>query len=330
MNDSDLKLIEDYLSGAISPENLEALNKLLETNEAARERYLELATMDEGLHDLAAAPSLVIDSAEFDHGPSPLRLSAGAGTDNHKHSMLSSPWISAAAGLLIGVVCTSAIWAATETGRQKLLTSFRDSFESGPVPQSVGGPVDLEAWGGDYVEIADCASVEPFDGKRALRFLRADYAGKENPVGYVADIYRVIDLRGNSSLLANGDALATVQAMFSSTSIGDPDRFIGNLSVNALAEVPASAEAWRTLIGTTRRMEEASLASARRREVLSPEAAWQQIDVEMRLPTKAQFLLIGLHVADHQAARSHGFAPPAVKFENQYVDDVRVTIGRVR
>ena len=55
MNESDLKLIEDYLNGTISPENLEALNELLENNEAARERYLALATMDEGLQDLGAA-----------------------------------------------------------------------------------------------------------------------------------------------------------------------------------------------------------------------------------------------------------------------------------
>jgi len=49
MNESDLKLMEDYLSGTISPENRGALDELLENNEAARERYLELATMDEGL-----------------------------------------------------------------------------------------------------------------------------------------------------------------------------------------------------------------------------------------------------------------------------------------
>lgn len=56
MNESDLKLIEDYLNGTISPENLEALNELLENNEAARERYLALATMDEVMQDLGAAP----------------------------------------------------------------------------------------------------------------------------------------------------------------------------------------------------------------------------------------------------------------------------------
>lgn len=313
MNESDLKLIEDYLNGTISPENLEALNELLENNEAARERYLALATMDEVMQDLGAAPSFGTDR-----------------TVDSKHSIISHPWISAAAGLLIGIFCTSAVWAATETGRQKILTIFRDSFESGPVPQSVGGPVDPGAWGGDYVEITENATVEPFDGKRVLRFLRADYAGKEKPVGYVGDIYRVIDLRGNTSLLANGDAVATVQAVFASASIGDSGRYIGNISLNAMEEVPVNAEEWRTLIGTPRRMEEAALASARRREVLSPVENWQQIDIDMRIPGKTRFLLIGLHVADQHAARNHGIAPPAVNFEGQFVDDVRVTLGRMR
>lgn len=330
MNESDLKLMEDYLSGTISPENRGALDELLENNEAARERYLELATMDEGLQDLAAAPSVVIDSAEFSGGVHPTRSRSSQGKADYRDSLFSRPWISAAAGLMIGIFCTSAVWAATETGRQKLLTIFHDSFESGPAPLSIGGPVDPGTWGGDYVEITENASVEPFDGKRVLRFLRADYAGKENPVGYVADIYRVIDLQDDVSLLANGEATASVQAALGSTSIGDPDRFIGNISLNALEEVPASAEEWRTLIGTPRRMEEASLASARRREALSPVETWQQIDIEMRLPAKTRYLLIGLHVSDQHAARNQGIAPPAVEFEGHFADDVKVTLGRMR
>ena len=330
MNDSDLILIEAYLSGTISSEDLESLNELLENSKVAREHYLELATMDEGLHDLAATPSFVMDRAEFIDGVYPKGSRSYQSTANSKRSILSRSWISAAAGLLIGVFCTSAVWAATETGRQKLLTIFHDSFESGQVPLSVGGPVDLGTWGGDYVEITDNASVEPFDGEHLLRFLRADYTGKEESVGYVSDLYRVIDLRNNASLIVNGDATATVQAAFASTSIGEPDRFIGNISLNAFKEVPATAEEWRTLIGTPRRMEETALASARRREALSPVETWQQIDIEMRLPGKSRFLLIGLHVADQQAARNHGITPPAVKFEGQFADDIRVTLGRMR
>lgn len=321
MTDHDLKLIEGHLNGTLSRDELEALNRLLENDAAARARYLALATLDEGLQDLAAGGAGE-EAASRDALPGSLAGSAG-----EKISVFSRPLAAAAAGLILGVFCTSAIWAASESGRQKILTLFQESFESGADPLPSGAPIEPGSWGGDFAEISGAVpGVVPVDGQRMFRFLRADYEGKENPIGYVGDIYRVIDLRRHTSRFADGDAVVVVETAFASAADGESKQFFANLSLNALDKVPAEAEAWRTLISGARRLDEVSLASARRRHALSPASGnpWQRVSVELRLPRETRFLLIGLHVADRQAARTHGGAPPAVRFSGQFADDVRV------
>ena len=105
----------------------------------------------------------------------------------------------------------------------------------------------------------------------------------------MGDIYRVIDLRGNTSLLANGDAVATVQAVFAVHLLEIPAVLLGNVSLNAMEEVPVNAEEWRTLIGTPPDGGSCAI-SARRHEVLSPVENWQKIDIDMRIPGKTRFL----------------------------------------
>lgn len=232
-------------------------------------------------------------------------------------------------GLIVGIISTTAIWAATASARTRVLNIFHDSFESGLSPIANGSPMEPDAWGGDHAEIVEALpSLQPANGKRMLRFLRADYVGKEHPTGYICDVYRVIDLRGHTFELSHGDTLAAVKAAFGSVPFDETQRFYSKLSMCALAKLPADEEAWRVLIWHLGTLTEGSLASANRRQELSSDITWQQLSLEMRLPSEARYLLIGLHVADYHAARKHGSSPPAVEFEGQFADDVRVTLRR--
>ena len=53
MTEQDHERMRDYLDGEISPANLDELNRLLENDTEARARFRSLATMEEGLRDLA-------------------------------------------------------------------------------------------------------------------------------------------------------------------------------------------------------------------------------------------------------------------------------------
>jgi len=189
--------------------------------------------------------------------------------------------------------------------------------------------MEPDVWGGDYSEIVGAwPSIQPANGKRMLRFLRADYVGKEHEIGYQGDVYRVIDLQGNRAELYEGDSLAVVKAAFGSVPFDESQRFFAKLSMYALAKLPADEAAWRVLIGAPAHLAEGSLASAIRRQELSSDITWQQLSLEMRLPSETRYLLIGLHVVDEQAAREHNNLPPAVEFEGLVADDVRVTLRR--
>jgi len=324
------KLINAYLDEALTPAEQAELETQLQDSEAARQRFWELAEV----HGLAgdAARTLWLNVDAVVRPASSLSVDL-AQAESRRHDRLNRiylvPLSAAVVGLVIGIISTSAIWAATTLRQQQVFTIFHDSFESGPSPVASGAPIDTDAWGGDYSEVVEAwPSLRPFDGNRMLRFLRADYAGKEDQVGYLGDLYRVIDLRGDVSQFADGNTVVSVEAAFASLALKESGRFSPNLSLHALEELPANAEAWHALIEIPRRLEKASLASARRQELFSSSDPWRRMSLEMRLPPKTRYLLVGLHIADLQAARNSSGLPPAVEFEGQFADDVRVMFHR--
>ena len=56
MNNRHLDLIRDYLDERISEDDLAELNQLLESDSNARAQFRLMATVEEGLCDLAAIP----------------------------------------------------------------------------------------------------------------------------------------------------------------------------------------------------------------------------------------------------------------------------------
>jgi hypothetical protein len=240
-----------------------------------------------------------------------------------------SPLWAAAAGIVFGVLCTSVVFGYAISSAGNTLTLLHESFESGPAPLVMGVPIELGAWSGDYSEIVEAwPSLRPVDGKRMLRFLRADYPGKEKQVGYFGDLYRVIDLRGDVSQFADGNAVVSVEAAFASLALEESSRFSPHLLLHALEKLPANAEAWHAMIETPRRLEEASLASASRQEFFLSSDPWRHMSLEMRLPPRTRYLLVGLHIGDMEAARYSGGLPSDVEFDGQFVDDVRVKLHR--
>jgi hypothetical protein len=96
-------------------------------------------------------------------------------------------------------------------------------------------------------------------------------------VGYFGDLYRVIDLRGDVSQSADGNAVAA----FASLALEESSRFSPHLLLHALEKLPANAEAWHAMIEIPRRLEEASLASASRQEFFLSSDPWRHMSLEM-------------------------------------------------
>ena len=324
------KLINAYLDEALTPAEQAELETQLQDSDAAMQRFWELAEVHGLAGDVARTLWLDVDAVVTRASSLSVDL---AQAENRGHNRLNRIFLArlsaAVLGLVIGILSTAAIWAATTLKQQQVVTIFHDSFESGPSPVASGAPLDTDAWGGDYSEIVEAwPSLRPVDGKRMLRFLRADYPGKEKQVGYFGDLYRVIDLRGDVSQFADGNAVVSVEAAFASLVLEESGRFSPHLLLHALEKLPANAEAWHAMIEIPRRLEEASLASASRQELFLSSDPWRHMSLEMRLPPKTRYLLVGLHIGDMEAARYSGGLPSDVVFQGQFVDDVRVKLHR--
>ncbi|MEC5128393.1 hypothetical protein VSU19_16640 [Verrucomicrobiales bacterium BCK34] len=333
MTDRDLELIRDYLDDRISPANLAGLNHLLENDSEARTRFRALATMEEGLRDLAELPTI---SQSNPLEPSTQPSSVEAPTLSKRKvtpivpGLFARPLFAAAAGLIIGVFCTSAVWAASESGRRTILTLLHESFESGPAPLVTGVPRELELWSGDFTSVVgEADGLLPVHGEKMLQFQRADHANKEKPVGYVSDLYRILDMRSFESAVIEDDAVVSVEAGFRSIPFQDPNRYQCGISIYALREIPTDPADWKDLFETSDKLMEDSLATAQRWIFLNGNSAdWQRGRTELRVPSETRFLVLGIRVSDRNAIQANGEEPPAVEFSGQFVDDIRVTLRR--
>ena len=311
---NEQELMRDYLDGHLSPEGFDELNRLLENDADSRARFREMATLEEGMRDLSVMTDLNFA------GP----VSASLPQRTQTRVLAAATF-----GLAAGVLFTSVIWAAAQSRTHQLITLIQESFEHGPAPLVTGFPLTPGVWSGDFTEIATNAiGLKTSHGNRMLRFLRADYDGKERAVGYFSDVYRLIDLQEYQTTLANDDAVVTVKAAFRSKPFSDPKRFRAGLAFYALSASPVDFEQWRAILSRDESTPRSCLATSLRWFDLSPSTAkWQTTQTSLQLSSDVRFLILQVSVCD-QNAGAPGSQPPASEFAGHFVDDIKVTLTR--
>ncbi len=187
-----------------------------------------------------------------------------------------------------------------------------------PPPQS---PFDYTVAGAGLVEAQ--TEVQPASGRRMLRFVGADYAGKPNPGGYIGDIYRLIDVRGYRPELASGDAVVQVSARFNAAPFPDDQTYRCSISLFAFDQATAidnSSQAIPTLI-------DRALATTRRsNDLLDHDShTWQKVSADLRLPPDTDFLLLRIAIGHGNATRK---SPGHETFAAHFADGVQVSLTR--
>jgi hypothetical protein len=229
------------------------------------------------------------------------------------------PLMAAAAGIVLGIFCTSVVFAYVAPSLGKVITLLQESFESGPAPLVTGVPIEPGHWSGNYTEVVgEQQGVMPESGKKMLRFLRTDYEGKSDPVGsHFGAIYRLIDMRPYRKEFADGGAVAQLSAGFNTIEFPADERYECTLTLYAL-------DAETVTNGSTRsgiRRDEGLLGVQKIRMQLdrSPET-WQRWTSELRLPPDTDFLMVRICIqyAVKSASRQ--------TFAGHYLDDVRLTM----
>jgi hypothetical protein len=299
----ELELMRLYLEGVASLEETQELEALIVKDASLRQDFLRYTHLDSALAGVRRSqPSVVAP----------------------RRSVWFSwrPLTAAAAGIVLGIFCTSVVFAYVAPSLVKVVTLLDDSFESGPAPLVAGVPIEAGKWSGDYTEVVgEQQGVKPESGKKMLRFLRADFEGKAKPEGsYISEVHQLIDLRPYRREFADGGAVVQLSAAFNAFSFPAEEVFVCSVSLQALdAETAINGS---TRIGETLLIDCLAMARNSRLKVDRDPATWQRLNAELRLPPNADFILIRIALAHTNKAQRRE------TFDGHYLDGVRLTLAR--
>jgi len=300
------QLIDAHLSGVMSGEQRSELEFRLLHSAGDRERFWQLAETHTLLHEVVNQ-----------------RLGGEASARNPKpaSSIYWRPFTAAAAGLAVGMFCTSVVFAYVAPKApvmvNKALPLANADFESdSPVPAR-GIPAEAGGWGGDFLRVVTAENdITPKLGQRMLRFLRSDHElSPKNERSYVGEVAQVIDLRPLRAELSGAEPLVELSALFNSIS-----------TPGVRYEFAVKAAAYRGDIADAPRLwvdHEASVSRSDRSIVADSDlATWQRVAVPLVAPLDADFLVIECAVV-FKGPQAQG----ATEFPGHYVDQVELRLG---
>ncbi|MEY2599723.1 MAG: hypothetical protein RLZZ142_1982 [Verrucomicrobiota bacterium] len=322
------ELIEATLNSNATPADADALLERLKTEPGAMHAFVDALIFEEQIRSQVHAVQFQHAAQTFHPDPTPGQPSRSF------RSSLRGAWIPAAAGLLFGLFSASLLFGFVSPLGSKSVSLLRESFEQGPPPGVRGIPTNAGQWGGDYTEITgEIGGIQPLSGKKMLRFLRADYEGKPPNVGWISEIYRIVDVRAFAADLATGRYTAQVEASFQSLPFPPEKQFVGSVEVHAVDALPGPDRGllFRRATGVPLKdsADPSDLSSAsalRKLKLKSPTASWQKIRVDLRIPPGTQYLVVGLCVSQPSIWKSNPDSSE-VTFPGQFVDDVSVSLS---
>lgn len=319
MNNEDDELsdlIHASLEGRVTEEQIEFLNAKLRSDGAARDLYLQMADMHS---------CLAVDESLWMNDIPNVRASEAPGRQQSSFNWLNwRPIAAAAAGLVMGMFCTSVVFAYTQPKVPvvvtKGLTLADADFESGSQVPARGIPARPGAWGGDFSSVVLAENgITPKHGQRMLRILRADHElSSKNARSYVGSVAQVIDLRPLRAELASGEHLVEVSAQFNAIPIPQGGLFDFNVKAAAFCgDIADAPRFWED--------HESSVSRSARTVVADADAAtWQRVALPMVVPMDADFLVIETAVVFKGPLPDQSVA----EFPGHYVDQVQVRLSR--
>jgi hypothetical protein len=235
------------------------------------------------------------------------------------------PWFSwrplaaAAAGIVLGMFCTSMLFAFSPMRKAMKFTTVRTlldgGFESGPAKVPAGFPRRTGLWTGDDAERLTSKTPKPSEGIRMLRF---NTAGAEpNEIGGSAtgcDVYQLVDLRPlRAQISPQGEAMLKLSAdvLDARPQTGPELQFV--CRINLFTGSPEDLHAiWPAVL-------DENLGSGFG-ELLSHggpgENGWRKLAAHCVLPPQADFALVRIICQTPKGSRE-----PAV-FGQQFADNI--------
>ncbi len=228
----------------------------------------------------------------------------------------------AAAGLCLGLLTATMVWAVVSPVAPVPRTVLAEDFESPAAVPASRVPLGPGLWRGDAAEVVGAQhGLAPARGAKMLRFLRADAEVAAKPAGgHIAVVYRLIDLRPYRADFADGEGVLEVSASFNALEFPDAESYGCAISLYALEAESVPERVGR--LGSALADEALAMARSSRTKLDRDPASWQRLTTELRLPPQAEFVAVRLHI--NQSFES-GDNPV---FKGSYADDLRVSLSR--
>lgn len=294
MNTETDRLLAAWREGTISGSELQTLLAVLETAEGRKtlvnDWFLE-ATIPDALRSASGA--------DLEHAPQnilPIQPTASVGWSRWRP-------LSAAAGLVVGFLSASVVWAISAPRPVAIATVSTALLDGGFEAQSgrvnSGFPKSVATWSGDASEIVTTPSPKAKEGTHVLRFLQAE-GDSPGSRGSFCDVFQVVDL---TTLHETADPMMETTIELSASfldgraDLTTPAQFFGALYF--FRENPTtSSTPWPALKAAEVGSGVVELISERN----TPASEWRKATVRCLLPPAAKFAVI--HIAAGQPSKS--------------------------
>ena len=328
-------LIDGWLDGVASVEDIGEMQSLLLESAEARREFWRRAAFHGQLHEAARMKFASLPSA----APRGRRLSARPGWSSLVHA--SGPWLAgslllAAVAAGLGAGAASLAFAYSEKMGEAIaparLVHF-ESFESSTDPETNYIPSRIDVWGGDetmVIQGAENEEISPKSGASMLRFV-SSHPATESYQANASELWRFIDVAALRDEAGSESLDVEFSAWFNSLSSTSGQRPHGGLSIVATNVPPAKWDqtlwdetspfdhrqtvAWRQPLAT---------AAAKKRLDGDPHS-WQPVTTILAVPQEAKYLLLHCYVVDYGASSAE--RDELGRFPGQYVDDIEVRVA---
>lgn len=284
-----------------------SLNELLRHEPAARATMARLMVDEHALIDRLRDDGIV---SLLDAAPSARPANAA----RFPRWLSWRPLTAAAAGVVCGMLCTSAVYGLVaqraSVVKKVPLIVFNPGLENAEPIAARGVPKGVGQWGADFARVVAAENgVRPLQGQRMLRL--EPIPREKNVKNHASRAYQVLDLRALPLPGHAGDAEVQVTASFFAANGDIKSRYI----VRAIALVETPAQATQGFWQKTQ--DEGVVSVAQRFETAPGDRRWHTFSLRMPLPREAQSLVfvLGAEPADNASAE----ASP------HYLDDVQVS-----
>ena len=291
-------LIDRYLTGMADEVDVEQLETLLKTDEELRQTFLAASRIDSHLREQAEQLTLVKEEISR-----PLK----------SHFAWINP--GAAAGLLIGLLSASVVWAyVVPRGGEITRTSqeiVSEGFEDSDIELPIHLPVKANEWCGRLISVTPKGGISAVEGKRVGRLIPK--AGNRSE-----SLSRVVDLQDYPDLESGYVRSLKVKGSFAAPFTEQSPGF--HVRIVAFSQAPEDVrQAWRD-----RWNSDAMILQGVERKHLpekDEQGNWHEVSASLEIPEGTRSIMIALGV---------WHLNPEMSVPDLYLDAVQVQLVDTR